>query len=214
MKIDNSFLGRKKIFIFLGGCILVLLLVALLAPLIVPYDPLVVDLDHCKEPPGLEHWLGTDRIGRDVLSRIIWGTRISLFIGITTTALSLGLGICVGLIAGYLGGKVDTFFTMLIDLFLAFPSLLLAIGISVLLPPGLLSVMIALCLVGWASFARLFRGMVLAIKERTFVDAARVTGCSTVRILFSHILPHCLPLALIAASIKIGGFIHGEAWSA
>jgi peptide/nickel transport system permease protein len=127
-----------------------------------------------------------------------------------TTVVSLCLGLGAGLIGGYFGGKTDTALTILTDLFLAFPSLLLAIGISVLMPPGLLSVIVALCVVGWASFARLFRGIVYSVKEKDFVDAARSVGCSSGRIIFFHILPHCLPVALIAASLKVGSFILAE----
>jgi len=187
-----------------------LLLVAVFAPYLSPFDPMAIDLDHIKQSPGPAYLLGTDTIGRDVLSRIIFGTRISLFIGIMATVVSLGIGLLVGLFAGYFGGKIDMAITVIVDFFLAFPSLLLAIGISVLLPPGLLSTTCALCLVGWASFARLFRGMVFSLKENVFVDAARVIGCSHLRILFIHILPHCLPVCLVAASLKVGSFILAE----
>ncbi len=201
---------KSRAFYYSLTVILLFVLVALFAPVIAPYDPLAINLDHIKEAPNTKHLLGTDTIGRDVLSRIIYGTRVSLFVGISATVLSLGLGLIVGLIAGYYEGKIDMFFTMIIDLFLAFPSLLLAIGISVILPPGLISVTFVLCLVGWASFARLFRGMVLSFKENTFVDSARAIGCSNLRIMFIHILPHCLPVSLIAASLKVGSFILSE----
>lgn len=201
---------KRKALCFSIIFIALFLLIAVFAPIIAPYDPLQMDLDHIKEAPGKYHLLGTDTVGRDVFSRIIYGTRISLLVGISATLLSLGLGLMVGLVAGYYGGKVDMLLTLITDLFLAFPSLLLAIGISILLPPGLFSVTAALCIVGWASFARLFRGMVFSIKENTFVDAARAVGCSNLRIMFSHILPHCLPLSLVAASLKVGSFILSE----
>jgi peptide/nickel transport system permease protein len=185
--------------------------IALCAPLVAPYDPVAIDLDCIKQPPGYPHVFGTDTLGRDILSRVIHGSRISLLIGLSATVLSLGLGLCAGLASGYFGGRVDTALTVIIDLFLAFPSLLLAIAISVLLPPGLLSTVCALCIAGWASFARLFRGMVLSFKENLFVEAARAIGCSHGRIVFVHLLPHCIPLALVAASLKVGSFILAEA---
>lgn len=192
-------------------CIIaVLFFIAVFAPLIAPYDPFTIDLDVIRQPPGSSHLFGTDTLGRDILSRVIYGSRISLLIGISATVVSLGIGLLAGLVAGYCGGSIDAAFTIIVDLFLAFPSLLLAIGISVLLPPGLLSTICALCLVGWASFARLFRSMVLSWKESTFVEAAHAIGCSHARIIFVHILPHCIPLALIAASLKVGSFILSE----
>lgn len=201
---------QNKIIILCTGALVFLALIAALAPYVAPYDPVQVNLDTIKQPPGQNHWMGTDKLGRDILSRIIYGGRFSLLIGITATIVSMCIGIVIGLIASYRGGIVDTVLAMVTDIFLAFPSLLLAIGISVLLPPGLISTMAALCLVGWASFARLFRGMTLSLKECVFVDAGRAVGCSSGRILFSHILPHCLPIALVAGSLKIGGFILAE----
>ncbi len=193
-----------------GSIIALLIVCALFAPLLSPYNPLAIDLDQLKQPPSLSHWCGTDTIGRDILSRVIYGSRYSLLIGISATVFSLIVGLLSGLAAGYCGGKTDACFTMLTDLFLAFPSLLLAIGISVILPPGLLSTIIALGAVGWASFARLFRGMAYSLKESVFVDAARAVGCSPPRILFIHMLPHCIPMAIVAASLKVGGFILAE----
>ena len=203
-------LGKNKTLFCAAGILCGLLLTALGAPYLAPYDHLAIDLDHVKEPPSLGHPCGTDTLGRDILSRIIYGSRFSLLIGLSATLLSLSLGLLVGLTAGYFGGRLDTVCTILTDLFLAFPSLLLAIGISILMPPGLLSTIIALCLVGWASFARLFRGMVFSLRENMFIDAARAVGCSPLRIVFRHILPHCIPLAIIAASLKIGAFILSE----
>ncbi len=208
--ITKQAFAKNKTLLIVTSLIIVLFAIAVFAPVIIPYHHLQTDLDHLKEPPSASHWFGTDTVGRDILSRVIYGSRFSLLIGFSTTLLSLCLGLLVGLLAGYFGGKVDACFTVIIDLFLAFPSLLLAIGISVLLPPGLLSTIIALCLVGWASFARLFRGIVFSVRQSIFVDAAKSIGCSHGRILFSHILPHCIPLAVIAASLKVGGFILSE----
>jgi ABC-type dipeptide/oligopeptide/nickel transport system permease subunit len=210
MKYSLYFIRRNPALCASALMIVLLAVIALGAPLIAPFDPLAIDLAIVKQGPGPVHLFGTDTLGRDIFSRVVFGARTSLLIGLSATALSLLIGLLAGMLAGYIGGATDTCITMITDLFLAFPSLLLAIAISVLLPPGLLSVTLALCLVGWASFARLFRGMVIALKERSFVEAANAMGCSHVRIMARHILPHCLPIVLIAATIKVGGFILAE----
>jgi ABC-type dipeptide/oligopeptide/nickel transport system permease subunit len=197
--------------LYVSGVMIALLVgTALVAPLIAPFDPLAIDLNSVKQAPGSMHLFGTDTLGRDIFSRVVFGARTSLAIGLSATALSLLLGLIAGMLAGYIGGAADTCITIITDIFLAFPSLLLAIAISVLLPPGLLSVTLALCLVGWASFARLFRAMTISLKERSFVEAARAMGCSHLRIMAWHLLPHCLPIVMIAATIKVGGFILAE----
>ncbi|MBI5025975.1 MAG: ABC transporter permease [Nitrospirae bacterium] len=180
------------------------------APLLTPYDPLKIDLYNLKKPPSLEHPFGTDNKGRDVLSRVLYGGRFSLGISLFAGVLSLFVGLCIGLLSGYYGGKIDMAFMMVVDLVLAFPSLLLAIGISVLLPPGVYTVIIAISLVGWASFARLIRGYVLRLKESPFIDAARAIGCTNRRILIKHILPNCLPLSFVVLGVKLGGYILTE----
>lgn len=197
----------------LSGALFVsgIILVAILAPLISPYDPLAIDLDSLRMPPSLHHPLGTDNKGRDVMSRIIYGARISLSVAIIATAVSMSIGLIIGLLSGYLGGRVDSALSMLVDIVMAFPSLLLAIGISAVLSPGIYTVIIALGVVGWASFARLMRGTVLTIKGLPYVESARALGCSGARIAFRHILPNALPIAIVVASIRIGGFILAEA---
>jgi peptide/nickel transport system permease protein len=191
--------------------LIMLVLTAVVGPLLVSYDPLAMDLDSLKQPPGKAHLLGTDSKGRDILSRVVYGSRISLGVGIIASALSLCIGIFFGLIAGYFGRTVDAFFSQVFDIFLAFPSLLLAIGISAVMPPGLTSAMLAITLVGWAGFARLVRGITLALKEQTYIEASRALGASPARILYRHILPNALPLILVAGSLRVGGFILLEA---
>ena len=196
----------------IAALVLVFLVVtAFIGPAIVLHDPLAMDLDHLREPPNRAHLLGTDSKGRDILARIVIGSRISLTVGITAAAMSLCIGICFGLVSGYFGGKVDAVFLQIFDIFLAFPSLLLAIAISAVMPPGLASAMLAITLVGWAGFARLVRGITLSLKEQTFVEASRAIGASSTRILFRHILPNALPLLLVAGSLRVGGFILLEA---
>lgn len=186
-------------------------LAAILAPLLSPYDPLSIDLDSLRMPPSFQHPLGTDNKGRDVLSRILYGTRISLFVSITATVVSMTIGLSLGLVSGYVGGRLDHAITMIIDIVMAFPSLLLAIGISAVLPPGLYTVIIALGVVGWASFARLMRGTVLGIRELPYVESARALGCSGYRVALRHVLPNAIPIAVVVSSLRIGGFILAEA---
>jgi peptide/nickel transport system permease protein len=188
-----------------------LVLTATIGPYLVSYAPNALDLDSLRQPPGKAHFLGTDSKGRDILSRVVSGARISLSVGIIASALSLCIGIFFGLIAGYFGGKLDVFFSQVFDIFLAFPGLLLAIGISAVMPPGLTSAMLAITLVGWAGFARLVRGITLSLKEQTYVEASRAVGASSTRILYRHILPNALPLILVAGSLRVGNFILLEA---
>jgi len=188
-----------------------LVVIAIIGPSLVSFDPLAMDLDSLKQPPNRIHFLGTDSTGRDILSRLVSGTRISLAVGIVASMLSLGIGIFFGLIAGYFGGRTDTILSQFFDIFLAFPSLLLAIGISAVMPAGLASAMLAITLVGWAGFARLVRGITLSLREQTYVEASRALGASPARILLRHILPNALPLLLVAGSLRVGGFILLEA---
>jgi peptide/nickel transport system permease protein len=195
-----------------AAVLLVLLaLTAVAGPSLVSYDPLAMDLDSLRQPPGKAHLLGTDSKGRDILARVVYGSRISLTVGIFASALSLGIGIFFGLIAGYFGGRVDAVLSQFFDIFLAFPSLLLAIGISAVMPAGLTSAMLAISLVGWAGFARLVRSITLSLKEQTYVEASRALGAAPARILYRHILPNALPLILVAGSLRVGGFILLEA---
>jgi peptide/nickel transport system permease protein len=191
--------------------IILLVLTAAVGPLLLPYDPLSMDLDSLKQPPGKAHLLGTDSKGRDVFSRVVAGARISLSVGIFASLFSLAIGTFFGLVAGYFGGRTDAFLSQMFDIFLAFPSLLLAIGISAVMPPGLISAMLAITLVGWAGFARLVRGITLSLKEQTYVEASQALGAKPARILYRHILPNALPLLLVAGSLRVGGFILLEA---
>ncbi|GAB4388514.1 MAG: ABC transporter permease [Thermodesulfovibrionales bacterium] len=199
---------RGKAALALIGLIVAL---SVFAPLLSPHAPNEIDLDALKEPPGLGHPFGTDQKGRDVLARVLYGGRISVGVAVTAAVVSMGIGLMVGLLSGYVGGRFDTACMALVDLILSFPSLLLAIGISVILPPGVYTVMIAISAVGWASFARLIRGHVLTLREAPFVEAARAIGCGGGRILFVHLLPQTIPLALVMVGLKMAGYIITEA---
>ena len=202
--------GNKTVLIALI-VLIALVLMAVVGPFLVTYDPEATDLGSLKQPPGREHLFGTDSVGRDILSRLVYGSRISLSVGIAASCLSLTIGIFFGLIAGYFGGRTDAVLSQFFDIFLAFPSLLLAIGISAVMAPGLGSAMLAITLVGWAGFARLVRGITLSLKEQTYVEASRALGARPSRILARHILPNALPLLLVAGSLRVGGFILLEA---
>ncbi len=193
--------------------LILVILLSVFAPLVYPYSPAGVDLNSLKEPPSLlsGHLLGTDQEGRDILARLLAGGKVSISVSFLAAFFAMTVGLFVGLAAGYFGGKVDAALMAAVDLILAFPSLLLAIGVSVVLPPGTLTVMLAIASVGWASFARLVRGHVLSIREAQFVDAARAIGASGPRIIWSHILPQCVPLALTLMAVNLGGYIITEA---
>jgi peptide/nickel transport system permease protein len=189
----------------------IIIIAALLGPAIWPYSPNEIDLDASLIPPGLSHPFGTDNHGRDVLARTLAGARISLAIGLAATVISLFIGTAVGLLGGFFGRPVDSVAVGLTDVTLAFPSLLLAIAISVIIPPGITSVFIALAAVGWPTFARLSRGVVLSIKQTEYFSAATASGCPSMRLLLKHVLPNCVPLLIVAASLRLGGFMLGEA---
>src|SRR5205823_12394891 len=167
----------------------IFILFALFAPWIAPKDPALLDLPTRLQPPGIVHWFGTDELGRDILSRVIYGARISMLVGGSVVAGSLLLGLVLGSIAGYYGGWADKFFNViLMNAFLSFPGILLAIAFVAFLGPGIFNLILALCIGGWVGYARLVRAQVLAVKEKEFVEAARALGASDWRIVTRHIL--------------------------
>ena len=194
-----------------GALIIAISILALFSPILTSHEPEKIDLDGIKQPPGLEHPFGTDNKGRDIFSRVLYGGRISISIAIIAALISMSIGMLIGLCAGYFGGTVDTLVMAIVDLILAFPSLLLAIGVSIIFPPGIYTVMLAIAFVGWASFARLVRSQTLILKDAAYIEAARAIGCSKARILFVHLMPQCLPIGLVMAGIKLGGYVLTEA---
>jgi len=189
--------------------VLLMILVALLAPWIAPY-PKDISETHIEEsfqPPSLTHLFGTDELGRDVFSRVIYGSRISLEVGILTIGLSLLIGVPLGVVAGYFGGWIDEVIMRVTDTFLSFPSLLLAMAISAVLGPNLRNAMIAIAISWWPWYTRLLRGEAISIKEREFVAAAKATGCSGLRIIFKHVFPNSLVPIIVQASMDFGGVI-------
>ncbi|MFN8636450.1 MAG: ABC transporter permease [Chloroflexota bacterium] len=203
---------RRNPRVLIGGSVVVLLaLVALLAPYIVPYDPIDVDPSQAMEAPSLKHWLGTDDLGRDVFSRVVMGSRVSLSVGLISVTIGLVLGVSIGLAAGYLGGTVDLLAMRAIDALLAFPALLLAISITAALGPQLWNAMIAIGVVAIPAYTRLTRAQVLSIREREYVTATRALGASSWRIVFRHILPNVSNSLVVQASLSTAFAILAEA---
>lgn len=191
-----------------GLTILVLFLVAgLFAPVLAPYDPYEIDLEASLRGPGAGHWLGRDELGRDLLSRIIYGARLSLVIGVIAVAIGAAVGVPVGAVSGYLGGRVDLFTQRAIDVMLAFPGILLAIVLVAILGVGLVQVMVAVGIVSIPVYARLVRGQVLSLREQEFVDAARALGATNTRILWRHVLPNTLAVIIVQSTLQVASAI-------
>ena len=193
--------------------ILVALIVAgsLVLPAVLPYRYNQQSLDHTFEGPSRQHWLGTDQYGRDLLTRLAQGGRISLVVGVVTVLAEVLLGGFLGGIAGYAGGMLDEWLMRLTDMMLAFPALLLALLLAAILGPGALTVIVALTLAGWPAMARTVRGEVLSLKEREFVVAARAQGAGAARILLRHLLRNTVHLIVVRATLDIGPIILTEA---
>jgi len=194
-----------------AGLALLVLIVALLAPWLTPSDPNRQALERRLEEPSMEHWLGLDELGRDILSRLIMGARVSVGVGLSVVLLAGLLGTAVGATAGYFGGRVDTLLMRLTDVFMAFPGILLAIALVAVLGPALRNVVIALVVIGWVGYARLVRGQVLQLREMEFVLAARASGVRPLGIVMRHLLPNVLPTLVVQASLGMAGAILAEA---
>lgn len=207
-----SLLRRQPLAV--AGIVLFILFtaMALFAPFLAPSDPSALDLAHRLAAPSHAHWLGTDELGRDILSRVIWGARLSLTVAISVVSLSFLLGLILGGIAGYYGRWVDVAVnTFLMNAFLSLPGILLAIAFVAFLGPGLLNLILALSIGGWVGYARLVRAQVLAVREREFVEAARALGASDLRIFVRHIFPNILQPLIVQAAIGMAGAVLAEA---
>src|SRR5215468_854850 len=186
----------------------VFVVLAIFAPWIAPQDPAYIKLAARLQPPSSAHWFGTDELGRDILSRVIYGARISMLVGASVVAGSLLLGLIFGSLAGYYGGYTDRFFNVIImNAFLSFPGILLAIAFVAFLGPGIINLILALCIGGWVGYARLVRAQVLAVKEKEFVEAARALGASDWRIITRHILPNIIQPVIVQAAIGMAGAV-------
>ncbi len=190
--------------------ILVVVLGGVFAPWLAPYDPTAIAMDDALEPPGVGHWLGTDAFGRDVLSRVMYGARFSLEVGVVSRLLALMLGTCLGLVAGYYGGRADQIVMRVADVTLAYPGLLLLIAVMAAVGPSKVALFLALGVVGWAGVARLVRAQVLSLKEREFVTAIRSLGAPHSRVIARHVFPNVLTPILVIFSMGLGASIMAE----
>jgi peptide/nickel transport system permease protein len=196
------------------GVVLVVMftLFALFAPWIAPQDPALINLAARLSPPSAAHWCGTDELGRDILSRLIYGSQVSMLVGSSVVAASLALGLIIGSLAGYYGRRLDRFINVVVmNAFMSFPAILIAIAFVAFRGPGVFNLIFALSLGGWVGYARLVRAQVLAAREREFVEAARALGASDARIILVHIFPNIIQPIIVQAAIGMAGAILAEA---
>lgn len=193
------------------GIVVLLTGAAVFAPIIAPSDPTAIHIGDRLQPPSSDHLMGTDQLGRDIFTRVLYGARISLQVSITVVAITLLIGGIVGVIAGYAGGVVDEALMRLVDLLIAFPGLLFALVIAAVLGPSLMNIMIALSAVGWTEYARIIRGSVLSIKEDEFIKAAQIMGASRARILTRHLVPNVISPIVVLATMNMATVVLGTA---
>ncbi len=211
--VRREYLGRLSPLAYFGMAFLaVVAFVAIFAPWLAPYDLTHMDVTRQLEPPSADHWLGTDENGGDLLTLVIYGTRVACMVGISVVSISATIGIILGAVSGYFGGKVDEVIMRLTDIMMAFPGILLAILIIFITQePSLLAVILALSVSAWAGYARLVRGQVLSIRDQAYVEAARALGLPSKRVLFRHVVPNTLAPVIIQATFGVAGAILAEA---
>jgi peptide/nickel transport system permease protein len=202
----NHRLSRAGIVIIVLFCF-----IAIIAPLIAPYSPVKQDLYNVLSGPSRAHWLGTDNVGRDLLSRIIYGTRVSMAVALFSTLIATVIGVLLGLVAGFKGGLADMVIMRIVDVFMCLPWLVIVLVLSAALGPGLINIVIAISISGWTGFARIMRGQVLQVRALPFVDASRSFGASSLRLMFKHIFPNTIAPIIVAISMTMGGVILLEA---
>ncbi|MEW9124314.1 MAG: nickel transporter permease [Thermotaleaceae bacterium] len=184
-----------------------LLLIAAFAPRLVPFDPYAQDLSKALQPPSSTHWLGTDRYGRDMLSRVMMGGQSTIFTSLLLVAIISIIGTWIGVACGYIGGKIDTFIMRVSDIFLAFPGMVFAIAVAGVLGGGIMNAVIALACISWPKYARLARGQVLSVKTMPYIAAAKMSGSGTLKVIFKHIMPNIIGTILVTATLDIGTMI-------
>jgi len=207
----TSFVREKPLGAAGAIIFLIAILVAIFAPLISPYDPNTTDVFQRLQPSSYQHWLGTDELGRDVLSRIIWGTRISLFISAVSTLIGTALGATIGIVSGYAGRKTDLIIQRFMDMLMSFPPLVLILAVMAALGPSVFNIILAITIPMTAPANRISRSVTLSVKELQYIEAVRALGARSRRIIFRHILPSILPSYLIVATSMLGGIILVEA---
>ncbi|HPQ44140.1 MAG TPA: ABC transporter permease [Syntrophales bacterium] len=202
--------SRNKVAVAGGIVVILLFIVSLLAPWIAPYDPNEINLKVVLSPPSWMHLFGTDQLGRDVFSRMIWGAGISLKVGFVATGVSICIGVILGALAGYYGRWVDTVIMRFVDIMLCFPAFFLILAVIAILEPSIWNIMVVIGLTSWMGITRLVRADFISLKERDFVQAARAIGASDLRIIFRHILPNAMASILVAATLGVAGAILTE----
>lgn len=196
------------IWVWIGGSIIAALaIIAAAAPLLATHDPNAIDLTQALQPPSAGHWLGTDSLGRDLFSRLVYGARISLAIGIGAVGVAILVGLCIGLLAGWYGGWVDSVLMRFVDIMLCFPTFFLLLAIIAMLGQSLTNIILIIGLTGWMGVARLVRAEVLTLKEREFIQAARVMGLGAGRIMWRHLLPNAVSPVVVSATLGVGSAI-------
>ncbi|HEY6872403.1 MAG TPA: oligopeptide ABC transporter permease [Geobacteraceae bacterium] len=202
---------RKNRFALIGGAIIVtLFILSSLAPHLTPYEPDSLDLYHVLTPPSSAHWFGTDDLGRDVLTRIIYGARVSLKVGFIAVGIAMVIGTVIGLVAGYYSGWVDSVLMRFVDIMICFPSFLLILAVITMREPSIWNIMVIIGLTSWMGVARLVRAEVLSIRERDYIMAARAIGASDPRIIFRHVFPNAMSPVLVSATLGVAGAILTE----
>jgi peptide/nickel transport system permease protein len=203
-------LKRNRFAVVGGSVVLLLFVVSLLAPLIAPYDPNHINAWDVLAPPSWQHWFGTDDLGRDVFSRVLYGARISLKVGFVAVGIAVVIGTVVGLVSGYYSGMVDAALMRVVDIMLCFPAFFLILAVITFLRPDIWYIMAIIGLTGWMGVARLVRAETLSIREMDYITAARCIGCSPARIIFRHILPNAVSPVLVSATLGVAGAILTE----
>jgi peptide/nickel transport system permease protein len=198
---------KNKLMLSGGAIILLLLIVSLLAPWLAPYDPGQIELNNVLASPSMKHLFGTDQLGRDVLSRMIWGAKISLMVGFVATGIAIIIGTILGAVSGYYGSWVDSMIMRFVDIMLCFPTFFLILAVIAFLGPSIWNIMIIIGLTSWMGVTRLVRADFISLRERDFVQAARAIGASDMRIIFLHILPNSMASILVTATLGIAGAI-------
>jgi len=201
---------RNRLAVAGGAVVLLLFGVSFMAPVITPWDPHAIDAYHVLMPPSADHWFGTDELGRDVFTRVIYGARISLKVGFVSVGIAVAIGVVLGLVSGFYGGIVDTVIMRFVDIMLCFPTFFLILAVIAFLEPSIWYIMAIIGLTGWMGVARLVRAEVLSLRERDFILAARALGASDARIIFRHILPNALSPVLVSATLGVAGAILTE----
>lgn len=201
---------RNRMAVAGGVVVVALFAVSLLSPLLAPHDPNAIDLKNVLSPPSADHLFGTDQLGRDVMSRMIWGAGISLKVGFVATGIAIFIGAILGAVAGYYGRWVDAVIMRFVDVMLCFPSFFLILAVIAILEPSIWNIMIVIGLTSWMGITRLVRADFISLKERDFVQAARAIGASDFRIIFRHILPNAMASVLVAATLGVAGAILTE----